>query len=554
MKVPSIRRQIIYITTLFSLIMIIVTVVVLSIFTQGQIKQNDLKSAEYNIDLINREIKANITNLNLLALWCSINSNVKAVIETEEDYNWVYSFDNLKNTIQNNPSYSYLDRIIITNTSFTAFMQYGPAVSESRQLNSNLLKKEIPPVKIEFSPLTPSSIRYDGALISSKLIELLNYDNNNAVIGYVYISLAIDKLFSNLYQYAQSSTSSIYVKIAEDTFRIEDSHLVLVDESIIKTDSCASVRIEDSNITILEEIAKPLGMIASAYIFLFEIIILCIVIFCILLAIRLDKLINRPLNKLSKKLEAISCSDFSIDKTIEGEDEFGRIGKVINTLSENIVILMKQRVFDEKKKQELNYKMLQSQINPHFLYNTLNAIKWMAVIQKATGISEMVTALSRLFKIISKQDKPLISIEDEFSFLKEYATIMRYRYGSDISIIFSLSEDVKEECIPAFTLQPFVENAIFHGLEPKATGAVIIKSQKIRDKVVLTVTDNGIGFDTSKPQIKKDGNMFKDLGISNVKERLYYFFKEDASLFINSKVGYYTQCIIKLPLNFKEKV
>ena len=100
---------------------------------------------------------------------------------------------------------------------------------------------------------------------------------------------------------------------------------------------------------------------------------------------------------------------------MEWDHELGDIGRGINDLSENVSELMEKRLEDEKQKQDLEYKMLQSQINPHFLYNTLNSIKWMATIQGATGISEMTTSLSRLLKSISKGTSLLIDIREEFT-------------------------------------------------------------------------------------------------------------------------------------------
>lgn len=113
--------------------------------------------------------------------------------------------------------------------------------------------------------------------------------------------------------------------------------------------------------------------------------------------------------------------------------------------------------------------MLQSQINPHFLYNTLNSIKWMATIQGANGISEMTTSLSRLLKSISKGTSLLIDIREELSLLENYFTIQSYRYGGTISMDIQVDEEsLYNSEIIKFTLQPLVENAIFTGSSPKA--------------------------------------------------------------------------------------
>ena len=120
---------------------------------------------------------------------------------------------------------------------------------------------------------------------------------------------------------------------------------------------------------------------------------------------------------------------------------------------------------DVYKRQE--YRMLQNEVNPHFIYNTLNSIRWMATIQHAPGIAEMVTAFARLTKSISKGTQKLVPLQEELALLNDYFTIQQYRYGGDLEIEVSRieSETLCRDClIPRFTLQPLVENAIFHGL------------------------------------------------------------------------------------------
>lgn len=127
----------------------------------------------------------------------------------------------------------------------------------------------------------------------------------------------------------------------------------------------------------------------------------------ILLMILMNRMITVPVSKLQTRMVRIAGGDFSRDPSVEWEHELGDIGRGINDLSENVSELMEKRLEDEKQKQDLEYKMLQSQINPHFLYNTLNSIKWMATIQGATGISEMTTSLSRLLKKYFQRHQPV---------------------------------------------------------------------------------------------------------------------------------------------------
>lgn len=262
-----------------------------------------------------------------------------------------------------------------------------------------------------------------------------------------------------------------------------------------------------------------------------------------------------PVSKLQKRIKKIEKGDFSRDPSIEWEHELGDIGKTINNLTETVQKMVTQRVEDEKKKNEYEYKMLQSQINPHFLYNTLNSIKWMATIQNAPGIAEMTTALSRLLKNVSKGTSSTISIKNELDLVNDYFTIQKYRYGGTITMNISYDDpDLLTYEILRFTLQPIVENAIFHGIEPKGTAGNIdihIFSDD-KDDIHIDVTDDGVGLDEeAMSKILNDtnssSNFFKEIGISNVNKRIQYNYGENYGLFIHSELGEYTTITVLLP-------
>lgn len=278
-----------------------------------------------------------------------------------------------------------------------------------------------------------------------------------------------------------------------------------------------------------------------------------------LLMLMLNRMINIPVSKLRTKMLRIAEGDFSRDSSIEWDHELGDIGRGINDLSENVSILMNKRLEDEKQKRDLEYKMLQSQINPHFIYNTLNSIKWMATIQGADGISEMTTALAKLLKSISKGTSLLVSVREELSLLQDYFTIQSYRYGGTITMEIQVEDESIYDCrIIKFTLQPLVENAIFHGIEPKGTGHIIIRaayetSESASRDIRIDVRDNGIGMSPEKAkQILNTNNdsstdFFREIGVSNVHKRLQYEFGPRYGITIDSVEGEYTVMSIHIP-------
>ena len=183
----------------------------------------------------------------------------------------------------------------------------------------------------------------------------------------------------------------------------------------------------------------------------------------------------------------------------------------------------------------------------------------MATIQQATGIPEMTTALSRLLKSISKDTKQIVSLGDELQLLDNYFLIQHYRYGGTISLICDIEEPFKSCQIAKFTLQPIVENAIFHGIEPKgAAGSITIKAFKTlvnttEDALCITITDDGIGMTPEQitallsEGTNQETQFFKKIGIYNVHRRLLYAFGSGYGLNIESKLGHYTTVSILVP-------
>lgn len=290
--------------------------------------------------------------------------------------------------------------------------------------------------------------------------------------------------------------------------------------------------------------------------------ILIIFFFCIAIGLTLSLLISRqlgaPISRLTKRLELISKGDFEPDHSIETDDEIGMIGRQINQMSGRISHLLETRVENEKEKKDMEIKMLQAQINPHFLYNTLDSIKWIATIQKNSGIVSVVTALSSLLKNMAKGFNEKVTLRQELDFLQNYVIIEKIRYIElfDIDIIVD-QEELYDARIIKLTLQPIVENAIFSGIEPSGrTGLITIRVWVKAGVLHISVTDNGVGI--SEENISKlltdtsritRSNM-SGIGLPNVDRRFKLVYGEDYGLSIESELDHYTTVTITLPLEF----
>ena len=530
----------------------------------------------YNLSFISELMNQDFSNIDTLAKWCSINDKVKTILETGSEIEWINTYEELKDLVQNNPSFNVLDRLIIMNKGKDRFIQYSPQSSIGKLITHELVLSELPHEMGRFSSIEKSYFTYPYKNVIKKVIPIIDY-NTEEEIGYVYIALSVDALLKNLYSYAKESDGNISVSINDEHYILKDGKIApltppdnLTEQPYKPKDldddvSAEALRINGKryfsisrelvygNITIAETIQnRPFLLMRGSYAILTLITALLIILSGALLALFLNHLIMRPVNRLKKKIWAVGSSDFSRDPSIESSDELGQIGIGINNMAANIDTLLETRVEDEKKKQELEYRMLQNQINPHFLYNTLNAIKWMATLQHATGIAEMVTSLSRLMKTISKSKEQMIKLSEEIAFSKEYMTIMRFRYGSTLEYKEIIDEATLDAIIPRFTLQPLLENAIFHGIEPKGAGCVTLETKRVEgNKVKIVVSDNGEGFDTSSAINANSGGMFKSIGLENIRSRLEYAYNGCATFDIESKIGEYTKCTIVVPMEEK---
>jgi two-component system sensor histidine kinase YesM len=280
-----------------------------------------------------------------------------------------------------------------------------------------------------------------------------------------------------------------------------------------------------------------------------------IVLLAFLLVLMADRTVNRPIRRINRRVGLISKGDFAHDPAIEWENELGDIGRAINGMSRDIEDLIDRRLSEEKARKDLEFRMLQSQINPHFLYNTLGAIKWMAEIQKAPGIAEVVNALAALLRHAAQGSETLITLERELELVGEYCLIQRYRSANLFKLRVLVADETLKRCLVVkFMLQPIVENAIIHGIEPKMEPGTVTIEARPEDggRMRVSVTDDGIGIEPSRlssalEEGPGDGKAFNHIGLRNVDERLKLAFGEKSGLSIESEAGSHTRVSMVLP-------
>ena len=294
-------------------------------------------------------------------------------------------------------------------------------------------------------------------------------------------------------------------------------------------------------------------------------IILCIATLpiCLLLINYLYSTMIRPLKVLIKRMKEIENGNMGV--IIEGDrkDEFGFVFRTFNKMSENIKTLI-DTVYKEQivmKQSEIN--ALQAQINPHFLYNTLESINWKAKIHGDDEVSEMISAFSYIIEAnLNRSNEKFIPVYKEIEYIQSYKFLIQKRFGKKIGFNLNIDEDTLNNRLPKLLIQPIIENTIYHGLEMKKGGGTVdITIKKENNQLIITVADDGLGIEKSKllaliedmsddkfPEAENFLDNSK-IGVINVHRRIRLLYGKDYGLKIESQEGMWTIVTIKVPAN-----
>lgn len=275
----------------------------------------------------------------------------------------------------------------------------------------------------------------------------------------------------------------------------------------------------------------------------------------VILTVIVSAYIARPVRRLNERIRRITKNDFSFDPAIEcSKDELGEIGHTVNEMTMSIQHLLRETEEMYIRRKNIEIELLQSQVNPHFLYNTLDTIRWMAVIQQCPGIAHTVSSLVNLLKNLAKGTQDKIPLREELALLGDYIAIQNVRYVETFTFVNELPEELLDLHIIKLTLQPLVENAIFHGIEPTGECGTITLSGRLEgDELILTVADDGAGIPPEKlatlltAHHKKNRSSLNGMGVANVHQRLQLTYGKSYGLTVESELGKYTRVNVHIP-------
>ena len=269
------------------------------------------------------------------------------------------------------------------------------------------------------------------------------------------------------------------------------------------------------------------------------------------------KTLLKRLYEIMKAVNLIGKGNMTIRVPSSGNDEVGDLGKQINVMLENMANLMEQGIQKERLIKDTQIKALQNQINAHFIYNVLESIKMMAEISEHYAISDALTSLGKLLRYTMKWNNPLVTVEEEIEYIKDYLALINLRFDYRIILSINLSQALYKQQIPKMSLQPIVENAIYHGIEELAEDATIyIKSIVQGEDCLIEIMDSGVGMteeQVTQLELKIAGEVThatesgNGLGLKNVQDRISMNFGKPYGIHIVSKEKCYTKVIVKIP-------
>ena len=274
----------------------------------------------------------------------------------------------------------------------------------------------------------------------------------------------------------------------------------------------------------------------------FTVICMCgLIILSAIISVISSRTITRPLARLSQEIE-----NFTEGKTVTeagfGNDEVGKIGRQFKKMADQNELLKNNLVKLSVMEKEAELNNLQSQINPHFLYNTLSSIYWLCKFKRSEEAAQMILSLSEIFKFALNKGGQMVPVRLEMENVKRYIDIQNLRYENRICVDWKIDEDILEIPILKLLLQPLVENAIYHGLEPK-DGAwnLVVSGKRENDELVFIIQDNGIGM-------RIEDALAHGYGIRNVSERIRLKYGAPYGCTFESVLGVGTTATVRLPL------
>ena len=266
--------------------------------------------------------------------------------------------------------------------------------------------------------------------------------------------------------------------------------------------------------------------------------------------------ISKPITEITEVTNKVAGGDLSVRSEVFEGLETSILSTSLNAMIDKINELLEQVTTEQTRLRKAEFELLQSQINPHFLYNTLDAIVWLAESGEKEKVVSTVSSLSNFFRASLNQGKDIVTLKEDIGHVRSYLEIQKIRYQDILDYEIDIDEEINECLIPKITIQPLVENALYHGIKNKrGKGKISIKGKKTDDGAKISISDDGLGITADRLRVvmnninNRSDSEKTTYGLYNVNERIRLNFGEKYGIKIESEYGMGTTVQILLPIN-----
>ncbi len=299
----------------------------------------------------------------------------------------------------------------------------------------------------------------------------------------------------------------------------------------------------------------PIGNALRSVAYTFALSVICMLVLGILLvsfSVKISRTITQPMEQLISTMESVESGNLS-PQTEEYYGEMAILSQKFNHMVRRIEAMFTEAKEQEREKHKMEMLALQSQINPHFLYNTLNSIRWLSELQGADKVTQMLDELVKLLRFAAEDTGEFITVGREVEFIISYIRILNFRYFERFSFVLDIEEEAKQFMIPRFIIQPLVENSVLHGFDSNDICATVRIDVHLEGKeLLLCVTDDGKGLSPEKIEEilsteRKSERSLNKIGVYNVNQRIKLTYGKEHAIKIDSMEGCYTKVTIRIP-------
>jgi len=409
-------------------------------------------------------------------------------------------------------------------------------ISLYRQLNDiNYLSRRLGIIRLDLDEREINKTYKDIKLGNTGYVFITN--KNGEILSHSDVSM-LSKNIRNAEPFNQAFTSGTDLGFYRKSYKNTDA--------LITYYTSSNQNLMYISIVPFKELAKELD--TSLAITFFLSLLVCAIAF-IILTIITGKM-TKPIKKMTKLMKKIEEGDLDVVLNTDRKDEIGILGKSFNSMTARLKTLINEVYKIQISKKEAELKALQAQIDPHFLYNTLDVIYWTSRLEKAPKTGELVDALSKLFKLGLNKGNEITTVKNEVDHIKSYLLIQKYRYDEAPTFIIDIDPSLYEYSTIKLILQPFVENSLLHGFSTSGKkGEIKILGTDLGEDIQFEVVDNGVGMDEDRINEIYDPEFEgrKGFGVYNVDQRIKLYFGEKYGVVIHSNKEDGTRVVITIP-------